>query len=81
MTNFARFTALGLEVQITELDITTDNDPSVNRTEAETLAYQAELYGNVLSACLQVTRGRGAADGESLTPARPPARCPSARHF
>ncbi|GAB4233716.1 MAG: hypothetical protein Kow00109_06520 [Acidobacteriota bacterium] len=47
--NFARFTELGLEVAVTELDV---GIPTPGIT-AEELERQAEIYRNVLEACLE----------------------------
>lgn len=48
--NFARFTELGLEVAVTELDV---GIPTSNGITAQELANQAEVYRNVLEACLE----------------------------
>jgi len=48
--NMDRLTALGLEVQITEMDVKMQNGTGYQR---ERLAAQAELYANMLRVCLQ----------------------------
>jgi len=53
VTNLARFTALGLDVNISELDVTV---ASLSVSEAEKLAVQAQVYHRVTAACLQVPR-------------------------
>jgi endo-1,4-beta-xylanase len=55
-TNIVRLTALGLQVHITELDISLAVDSS-GRASAEDLARQAEIYGKVVRACLISIRG------------------------
>jgi endo-1,4-beta-xylanase len=50
-TNMERFGALGLDVYITELDVSL---ASVTGTEAEKLALQADIYAGVLDGCLSV---------------------------
>jgi len=47
--NIKRLTALGLEVQITEMDVSFSGG---NGNEAAELAQQATIYGQVLDACL-----------------------------
>lgn len=49
--NIERFGALGLDVYITELDVSL---ASVSGTETEKLALQADIYAGVLDACLSV---------------------------
>jgi len=51
--NIARLTALGLQVQITELDISLPVDANGQVTNAGDLQRQADLYRNVVRACLQ----------------------------
>jgi endo-1,4-beta-xylanase len=46
-TNLQRFAALGLELHITELDI------RVPSNDAATLSQQADLYGKIVTACVQ----------------------------
>jgi GH35 family endo-1,4-beta-xylanase len=53
VTNLARFTALGLDVNISELDVTV---ASLSVNEAEKLAVQKQVYHRVTAACLQVPR-------------------------
>lgn len=53
LANMQRLTALGLEVQITEMDVKTQDDP---RPMAAKLTAQAQLYGEMLHTCLLVTR-------------------------
>lgn len=53
LANMQRLTALGLEVQITEMDVETQDDP---RPMAAKLATQAQLYGEMLHTCLSVQR-------------------------
>jgi endo-1,4-beta-xylanase len=49
LTNMKRLTALGVEVQITEMDVETQDDP---RSLPDKLTAEANLYRNMLSACL-----------------------------
>jgi len=49
--NIARFTALGLEVHITEMDVALPVDANGNAT-AEDLNRQAEIYRQIAAACL-----------------------------
>ncbi len=49
--NIARFTALGLQVQITEMDVALPVDAGGDATPAD-LARQAELYREIAAACL-----------------------------
>jgi len=49
INNIQRITALGLEVHITELDVSTQGGQGSN---AQQLAAQATVYGNVLKVCL-----------------------------
>jgi endo-1,4-beta-xylanase len=51
MTNMKRLAALGLKVQITEMDVEVQNDP---RTLQNKLLAQAQLYHDALSTCLAV---------------------------
>jgi len=51
--NIARLTALGLQVHITELDVSLPLDPSTNLASKEDLLRQAEIYRGVVQACLQ----------------------------
>jgi endo-1,4-beta-xylanase len=65
--NMARLGALGLEVQITEMDV------RLQDTEAQTLARQAEIYGDTLQLCLDEPSCTafvmwGFADGHSWIP-------------
>src|SRR5579859_1590693 len=53
LVNMQRLTALGLEVQITEMDVKTQDDA---RPMAAKLAAQAQLYGEMLHTCLSATR-------------------------
>jgi endo-1,4-beta-xylanase len=53
LANMQRLTSLGLEVQITEMDVKTQDDP---RPMAAKLAAQAQLYGEMLHTCLSVPR-------------------------
>ena len=53
LANMQRLTALGLEVQITEMDVKTQDDA---RPLAAKLAAQAQLYGEMLHTCLSVAR-------------------------
>ncbi len=52
-TNFQRFGALGLNLQITELDVRIPVDASGNATAAD-LAAQAEAYWNILGVALAI---------------------------
>lgn len=49
--NIERFTALGVQVQITELDVSLTVDTAGNATPAD-LLQQAEIYRQIVSACL-----------------------------
>ena len=51
ISNMQRLTDLGLEVQVTEMDVAFLDDP---RETAEKLVQQARIYHNTLSACLSV---------------------------
>ncbi len=51
LTNMKRLTALGLEVQITEMDVAIQGDP---RPMEEKFAAQAQIYRDMLSVCLSV---------------------------
>ncbi len=53
LANMQRLTALGLEVQITEMDVKTQDD---TRPLAAKLAAEAQLYGEMLHTCLSATR-------------------------
>ena len=53
LANMQRLTALGLEVQITEMDVKTQDDA---RPMAAKMAAEAQLYGEMLRTCLSVTR-------------------------
>jgi len=53
LANMQRLTALGLEVQITEMDVKTQDDA---RPMPAKLAAQAQLYGEMLHTCLSATR-------------------------
>lgn len=50
--NIARLTALGLQVHITELDISLPVD-SAGRTQPSDLQKQSALYGRIVNACVQ----------------------------
>ncbi len=52
LANMQRLAALGLEVQITEMDVKTQDDA---RPMQAKLAAQAQLYGEMLQTCLSVT--------------------------
>ncbi|MGA9528178.1 MAG: endo-1,4-beta-xylanase [Terriglobales bacterium] len=52
--NIARFTALGLQVHITEMDVALPVDASGNASPAD-LQRQADIYGQVAEACLAHT--------------------------
>jgi endo-1,4-beta-xylanase len=56
VTNFKRFTALGLSVNISELDVRVKD---VVGTQAQKLALQGRIYQRVAAACRQVTRCYG----------------------
>ena len=49
--NIARFTALGLQVHLTEMDVSLPVDPKGNASAAD-LRMQAETYRQVAEACL-----------------------------
>ncbi len=51
LANMQRLTALGLEVQITEMDVKTQDD---TRPMQAKLAAEAQLYGEMLRTCLSV---------------------------
>jgi endo-1,4-beta-xylanase len=51
LTNMKRLTALGLEVQITEMDVRIQNDP---RPMQIRLVAEAQIYHDMLSTCLSV---------------------------
>ncbi len=51
LENMQRLTALGLEVQITEMDVKTQDDP---RPMAAKMTAEAQLYGEMLHTCLSV---------------------------
>jgi len=51
--NIARLTALGLQVHITELDVSLPLDSSGNLARKDDLLRQAEVYRGVVRACLQ----------------------------
>ena len=53
LANMRRLTALGLEVQITEMDVKTQDDA---RPMQAKLTAEAQLYGDMLHTCLSVTR-------------------------
>lgn len=53
LTNMQRLTALGLEVQITEMDVKTQDDA---RPMPAKMAAEAQLYGQMLHTCLSLTR-------------------------
>jgi len=50
--NMARLVALGLEVHITEMDVRCSPDAQGNICGADRLAAQAQIYGDMLQACL-----------------------------
>lgn len=50
--NLKRLAALGLQVQITELDVRLPTDPTGHATQAN-LEAQARIYGDVVSLCLK----------------------------
>jgi endo-1,4-beta-xylanase len=50
-SNIARFTALGLQVHITEMDVSLPVDAAGNASRAD-LQSQAEIYRQIASACL-----------------------------
>jgi endo-1,4-beta-xylanase len=51
--NIARLTALGLQVHITELDVSLALDPQGNLVDSNDLQRQAQVYRSIVSACLQ----------------------------
>lgn len=53
LANMQRLAALGLEVQITEMDVQTQGDA---RPLPQKLTAEAQLYGEMLHTCLSVTR-------------------------
>ena len=53
LANMQRLTALGLEVQITEMDVKTQDD---THSMAAKMNAEAQLYGEMLHICLSVTR-------------------------
>lgn len=53
LANMQRLTALGLEVQITEMDVKTQDDA---RPMQAKMTAEAQLYGEMLQTCLSVTR-------------------------
>ena len=62
--NMARLVALGLEVHITEMDVRCAPDAQGNICGADRLAAQAQIYGDMLQACLDNSKptnpnGRG----------------------
>jgi endo-1,4-beta-xylanase len=70
-TTFTRFAALGLKVEITELDVRVPVGPSA--PSAAALAAQKQLYADVVAACLDVAACDaivvwGVNDGESWIP-------------
>lgn len=50
--NIARLTSLGLQVHITELDVSIPTDARGSPLHAEDVARQAEIYGDIAKACL-----------------------------
>lgn len=52
-SNIARLTALGVQVHITELDVSLPLEDASGQLRANDLARQAEIYRAVLHACLQ----------------------------
>ena len=53
--NIARLTALGVQVQITELDVSVPLNPEGDLVNKDDLTRQAEIYRGVVSACLQTS--------------------------
>ncbi len=51
--NIARLTALGVQVQITELDVSLPLDPMTGQVRKDDLSRQADVYRGVLRACRQ----------------------------
>jgi endo-1,4-beta-xylanase len=51
--NIARFIKLGVQIQITELDVALPVDAAKNPSRPEDLLRQAEIYGQIATACLQ----------------------------
>jgi endo-1,4-beta-xylanase len=51
--NIARFTKLGIQIQITEMDVALPVDAAENPSRPEDLLRQAEIYGQIASVCLQ----------------------------
>jgi endo-1,4-beta-xylanase len=51
--NIARLTALGVQVHITELDVSLTLDPASGQARKEDLQRQAEVYRGVARACLE----------------------------
>jgi endo-1,4-beta-xylanase len=51
--NIARLTALGVQVHITELDVSLPVDPATGQFRKEYLLRQADVYRGVVRACLQ----------------------------
>jgi len=51
--NIARLTALGLQVHITELDVSLPLDPATGQARKEDLVRQADVYRAVLRACIE----------------------------
>ena len=50
--NIARFTALGVQIHITEMDVAIPTTPSGDALRPEDLQKQAEIYGAIARACL-----------------------------
>ena len=51
--NIARLTALGVQVHITELDVSLPLDAATGQARPEDLQRQAEVYREIVRACLQ----------------------------
>ena len=51
--NIARFTQLGVQVQITEMDVALPVDANGNVERPSDLSVQAEIYRKIVAACLQ----------------------------
>jgi len=52
-SNIARFTALGVQVHITEMDVALPLDAGGRPPSVAELSRQAEIYGQIASACLR----------------------------
>ncbi|HEX4425860.1 MAG TPA: endo-1,4-beta-xylanase [Terriglobales bacterium] len=51
--NISRFTKLGVQIQITEMDVALPVDAAKKPSRPEDLLRQAEIYGQIATACLQ----------------------------